>query len=107
MSDPPDKAIVKHPLSFTEISDNCATYSAKSVANSTELSKIRNSPFFLASQEVAIPFYFPPYNCVTVQLLYSYINRTGEKVRKIRTVERRNSHSSAKPKLFTNGHGWA
>lgn len=41
--DPPDKAMVKHPLSFTEFSDSCDMYSAKSVASSSALSKILNS----------------------------------------------------------------
>jgi hypothetical protein len=54
MMDPPDSAIVKHPRSFTEISDNCATYSAKSVANSSENSKILSSVFFFASNGLVV-----------------------------------------------------
>lgn len=59
MMDPPDRAIVKHPLSFTEISDNCATCSAKSVANSSENSKTLSSVFFFASKgTVVISLFF-------------------------------------------------
>lgn len=44
MREPPDKATVKYPRSLTELSESCATYSAKSVASSSYVSKILMSP---------------------------------------------------------------
>ena len=68
MSDPPVKAIVKTPRSLTEISESCAIYSAKSVASSSKLSKIRDSLLFLRSPDAAI---FPdPYSPIKQQALH-------------------------------------
>lgn len=54
MRHPPDKAMVKTPLSLTEMSDNCAMYSAKLVASSSELSKLLSSPRLFGSPETAM-----------------------------------------------------
>lgn len=54
MSEPPVKAMVKTPLSLTEISESCDIYSAKSVASSSKLSKIRDSLLLLGSPVAAI-----------------------------------------------------
>lgn len=36
MREPPDKAMAKAPRSFTDSSESCATYSAKSVLSSSK-----------------------------------------------------------------------
>ena len=54
MRHPEDKAMVKTPLSLTEMSDNCAMYSAKLVASSSKLSKLLSSPRLLGSPDTAM-----------------------------------------------------